>query len=119
MPENPGSITPEGDTWGSRHRQHRSGQPVHVRGLRRCGARGRLPAQHGRVGAWRDNVFIERFWRTIKYEEVYLKAYDTVAQAREQIAAYIERYNHQRPHAAVGRIPPMWAYRAEPLRLAA
>ncbi|MCC2676499.1 MAG: integrase, catalytic region [Ramlibacter sp.] len=70
-------------------------------------------------GAWRDNVFIERFWRTIKYEEVYLKAYDTVALARAQIADYIERYNHQRPHAAVGRIPPMWAYQGEPLRLAA
>lgn len=72
-------------------------------------------------GAWRDNVFIERFWRTIKYEEIYLKAYDTVAQAREAIAAFIHRYNHERPHASIGRVPPMWVHRGqpEPLKLAA
>jgi putative transposase len=41
-------------------------------------------------GAWRDNVFLERFWRTVKYEEVYLKAYDSVAQARSSIGCYME-----------------------------
>lgn len=61
-------------------------------------------------GAWRDNVFIERFWRTIKYEEVYLKAYDTVGDARHGIATFIDWYNTARPHSAAGRIPPMRAY---------
>ncbi|MGB7300591.1 MAG: IS3 family transposase [Burkholderiaceae bacterium] len=61
-------------------------------------------------GAWRDNVFIERFWRTIKYEEIYLKAYDSVADARRGIAAFIDWYNTGRPHSSVGRVPPMQAY---------
>lgn len=61
-------------------------------------------------GAWRDNVFVERFWRTIKYEEIYLKAYDSVAQARRGITAFIDWYNTGRPHSSVGRIPPMQAY---------
>lgn len=45
-----------------------------------------------------DNIPIERFWRTLKYEEVYLKSYETVEEARQEIAAYIGWYNHQRPH---------------------
>ncbi len=61
-------------------------------------------------GAWRDNVFVERFWRTIKYEEIYLKAYDTVADARRGIATFIDWYNTGRPHSSVGRIPPMQVY---------
>ena len=61
-------------------------------------------------GAWRDNVFIERFWRTIKYEEVYLKAYENVAQARQSIARYIDWYNQGRPHSALQARTPMQAY---------
>lgn len=82
--------------------------------------RGSLLSMDGR-GAWRDNVFIERFWRTIKYEEIYLKAYDTVADARHGIATFIERYNVDRPHSAIGRIPPMQAYEKQlpTLKLAA
>lgn len=53
-------------------------------------------------GAWRDNVFIERFWRTVKYECIYKHAYDTVSQARAGIAEYIEYYNHERPNTAHG-----------------
>jgi putative transposase len=49
-------------------------------------------------GAWRDNVFVERFWRTIKYEEVYLHAYDTVGEARRSIGCYLDFYNGRRPH---------------------
>jgi putative transposase len=45
-------------------------------------------------GAWRDNVFVERFWRTIKYEEVYLHAYDTVSAAKAGIERYMMFYNH-------------------------
>jgi putative transposase len=57
-------------------------------------------------GAWRDNVIIERFWRTLKYEEVYLKAYTSAVDAEQQIGAFIERYNTWRPHSAHGdRVP--------------
>lgn len=63
-------------------------------------------------GAWRDNVFVERLWRTIKYEEVYLKAYDSVAEARLGISGFIDWYNHGRPHSSVDKRPPMAAYEA-------
>jgi len=61
-------------------------------------------------GAWRDNVFLERFWRTLKYEEVYLKAYDSVAEARLSIGRYLEFYNGRRPHASLDRSTPDQAY---------
>ena len=51
-------------------------------------------------GCWRDNVFIERVWRSIKYEEVYLHAYETVSAAREGIGRYIQFYNTRRPHSS-------------------
>ena len=51
-------------------------------------------------GCWRDNVFIERVWRSIKYEEVYLHAYETVSAAREGIGRYINFYNMRRPHSS-------------------
>jgi putative transposase len=54
-------------------------------------------------GAWRDNVFVERFWRTLKYEEVYLKAYESVAEARSSIGRFLEFYNGRRPHSALDR----------------
>lgn len=57
-------------------------------------------------GAWRDNVFVERFWRSIKYEEVYLKAYENVPDARSSISNYIRVYNSGRPHSSLdGRTP--------------
>lgn len=57
-------------------------------------------------GAWRDNVFVERLWRTIKYEEVYLKAYASVPEARLSIGRYLEFYNARRPHSSHdGRTP--------------
>src|SRR5258707_269471 len=49
-------------------------------------------------GSWRDNVFVERLWRTVKYEEVYLRAYDSVAEARSSIGSYLAFYNRKRPH---------------------
>ena len=71
-------------------------------------------------GAWRDNVFVERFWRTIKYEEVYLHAYDSVAEARQSIGRYLEFYNAQRPHTALDQRTPDQAYFDRlPLRTAA
>lgn len=61
-------------------------------------------------GCWRDNVFIERFWRTLKYEEVYLRAYDTVSAARQSLARYISFYNGRRPHTANDDLTPDTAY---------
>jgi putative transposase len=52
-------------------------------------------------GAWRDNVFVERLWRSIKYEEVYLRAYDTVSEARASIGRYLTFYNGRRPHSSL------------------
>ena len=49
-------------------------------------------------GTWRDNVFLERFWRSVKYEEVYLRAYDSVHEARASLSRYIHFYNAHRPH---------------------
>ncbi len=57
-------------------------------------------------GRFADNIFVERLWRSVKYEEVYLKAYENVAQARHGIAAYFEFYNHQRLHQALGYRTP-------------
>jgi len=57
-------------------------------------------------GAWRDNVFIERLWRSVKYEEVYLHAYDTVSDSRAGIGRYFDLYNQRRPHSSLGRRTP-------------
>jgi putative transposase len=62
-------------------------------------------------GRWMDNVFIERLWRSLKYEEVYLKAYDDGREARAGIAAWIAFYNARRPHQALGNRPPLTAWR--------
>lgn len=57
-------------------------------------------------GAWRDNVFVERLWRSVKYEEVYLKAYDSVREGRASIGKYLDFYNRGRPHSSLdGRAP--------------
>jgi putative transposase len=71
-------------------------------------------------GAWRDNIFVERFWRTVKYEEVYLRAYDGVSEARQSIGRYIAFYNTRRPHVALdGRTPDQAYFDPLPLRTAA
>ncbi len=61
-------------------------------------------------GAWRDNVFVERVWRSIKYEEVYLRAYKSVSDARRSIGDYIELYNRKRPHSSLADQTPDEAY---------
>jgi putative transposase len=58
-------------------------------------------------GSWRDNVFVERFWRTIKYEGVYLHAHESVGEARRSIGRYLAFYNARRPHTALDAIS--WA----------
>jgi putative transposase len=74
-------------------------------------------------GAWRDNVFVERLWRTVKYEEVYLHAYETVADARASIGWYLDLYNRRRPHSSLDGMTPDQAYYGAhslpPVRLAA
>ena len=61
-------------------------------------------------GAWRDNVFVERLWRTIKYEEVYLHAYNSVPEARAAIGKYLIFYNTKRPHSSLDGQTPDQAY---------
>ena len=61
-------------------------------------------------GAWRDNVFVERLWRTIKYEEVYLRVYTSVSQARAGIGRYLTFYNSRRPHSSLDGKTPDQAY---------
>ena len=61
-------------------------------------------------GSWRDNVFVERLWRSVKYEEVYLRAYDSVAEARASIGRYLDFYNRKRPHSCLDARTPEQAY---------
>jgi putative transposase len=61
-------------------------------------------------GAWRDNVFVERLWRSVKYEEVYLRAYDSVAEARASIGRYLDFCNRKRLHSSPGARTPDLAY---------
>lgn len=61
-------------------------------------------------GRWIDNVFIERLWRSLKYEEVYLKAYETVTQAHRGIGGYLDFYNQERPHQSLDRLTPHEVY---------
>ena len=80
-------------------------------------------------GAWRDNVFLgssprtSRLWRTVKYEEVYLRAYDSVSDARAPLGRYLDLYNGRRPHSSLDDMTPDQAYfgppRMLPVRLAA
>jgi putative transposase len=72
-------------------------------------------------GAWRDNVFVERLWRSVKYERVYLKAYDRVSTARADIADYFHWYNTDRAHSSLGDVTPQEKYlsRSPSMKLAA
>lgn len=72
----------------------------------RCGAKLSMDGK----GAWRDNVFVERLWRTVKYERVYLKAYDSVSQARADITEYINWYNNKRAHSSLNDLTPDQTY---------
>jgi putative transposase len=61
-------------------------------------------------GRWRDNIFIERLWKTVKYNEVYLKAYESIAYARKELAKFFDRYNARRPHQGLNDRTPDEAY---------
>jgi putative transposase len=70
--------------------------------------------------AWRDNVFVERLWRSVKYEEVYLHAYASVAKARAGLGRYLNFYNGRRPHSSLGaRTPDQTYFTQAPLLAAA
>ena len=71
-------------------------------------------------GAWRDNVFVERLWRSVKYEEVYLRAYQSVSEARSSIGRYLDFYNRRRPHSSLdGSTPDQAYFNLPPFRAAA
>ena len=71
-------------------------------------------------GSWRDNFFVERLWRSVKYEEVYLRAYDSVGEARASLGRYLDFYNRRRPHSSLDARTPEQAYFAHlPQRAAA
>ena len=82
---------------------------------------GRVMAAGARVsmdgrGRYVDNIFTERLWRTVKYEEVYLADYETPKEARTGLASYLSFYNQERPHQALGYLTPATVH-AEPDRL--
>ena len=71
-------------------------------------------------GAWRDNLVVERLWKSVKYEEVYLHAYDSVSEAQRGLARYFTFYNGGRPHTALdGRTPDMVYFNVQPQQRAA
>ena len=57
-------------------------------------------------GAWRDNVFVERLWKTVEYEHVYLHAYELTSEAKTKLAQYLDFYNRRRPHSRLDRLTP-------------
>jgi putative transposase len=65
---------------------------------------------NGRKGRFLDNIFIERLWRSLKYECVYLHAWETGSVAKSGIGKWMEFYNHKRPHSALGGKPPAVVY---------
>jgi putative transposase len=71
-------------------------------------------------GRWVDNVFVERLWKSVKYEEVYLHAYDTVSQARQGLESYFKFYNERRPHSSLdGKTPDTVYFNSLPIQQAA
>lgn len=71
-------------------------------------------------GRWVDNVFVERLWKSVKYEEVYLHAYDTVSQAQQGLESYFTFYNERRPHSSLdGKTPDTVYFNSLPIKQAA
>jgi putative transposase len=71
-------------------------------------------------GRWVDNVFVERLWKSVKYEEVYLKAYDSLVEARHELKAYFDFYNYRRRHQGLdGKTPDEVYCSTSPSRVAA
>lgn len=70
-------------------------------------------------GRWVDNVFVERLWKSVKYEHVYLHAYETVSEARAKLGDYLEFFNHRRPHSSLDRQTPDMVYFKTPIQVKA
>ena len=70
-------------------------------------------------GAWRDNIFVERLWRSVKYEEVYLNAYESLLEARQSLKSYFRFYNQSRKHQTLKAVPDQVYYSSIPLSQAA
>ena len=68
-------------------------------------------------GRFLDNIFIERLWRSLKYEEVFIKAYGSVAEARSGIGAWLAFYNDERPHQALGYQTPRAVFERQPVHM--
>lgn len=96
-----------GAFWQAGH-LHRSGKPVYQRALTGVLLNNAIAISMDGKGSWRDNVFVERIWKSVKYEEVHLKAYASVA--RTSIGRYLDSYNRRRPHSSLDRRTPDEAY---------
>ncbi len=105
--------------WHAQDLQYRPGQSVHVPSLHRVLKDNDIAISMDGRGSWRDNVFVERLWRSIKYEEVYLRAYDSVAEARASIGNYMNFYNTIRPHSSLDGKTPDQVYFNPPPHAAA
>lgn len=70
-------------------------------------------------GAWRDNVFVERLWRSVKYEEVYLNAYESILEAKFRLGIWIDFYNRERRHQTLNSTPDQKFGIVSQLKLAA
>ncbi|MSP33611.1 MAG: transposase [Rickettsiales bacterium] len=68
------------------------------------------------VGRWADNIFIERFWRTLKQEQIYINPSDNIAELKQQIDSFIEFYNYQRPHQALKYLTPSQVFFGDKLQ---
>ncbi len=80
-----------------------------------CAGHPRDQDQHGRKGRLAGQRLLERLWRTIKYEEVYLRAYASVSEARDGIGRYLGFYNSRRPHSSLDGRTPDQAYFNQPM----
>ena len=71
-------------------------------------------------GSWRDNVFVERLWRSVKYEDIYLRAYESVAEVKTGLKRYFNFYNSRRAHSSLdGKLPDQVSFNSLPQEKAA
>ena len=107
-----GAAGGDGPAWPAGDLQHRSRRAVHQRGfLDELESRGVRISMDGK-GRFLDNIFIERLWRSLKYEEVFIKAYGSVAEARGGIGGWLAFYNDERLHQALGYRTPREVFEA-------
>jgi putative transposase len=100
--------------WQARHLQYRQGSQFTSVAFTGLPLKHEIKISMDGKGAWRDNVFVKRLWRSVKYEEVYLHAHDSVAEARASIGQYMSFYNGRRPHSSLDRRTPDQAYAVLP-----